>query len=226
MRGFVCLFVCMLFLYAGSTAQELPVGIAIRFAGSNLQLQQDYRLGKDTVRFEKIRFYLSNIQLLHKGKVVANDPVAVHLISLDDSSSLFWSIPLAAGVHYDEVSMIIGTDSLRNVSGANEGPLDPIHGMYWSWQSGYINIKIEGYSPSCPSRKHKFQYHLGGYNGSTASQQTWTGKAEPGKTIHFSISIDKWLGGIALNQQYEIMSPSEAAAQLSAAFAKAIVLEP
>jgi hypothetical protein len=43
------------------------------------------------------------------------------------------------------------------------GDLDPIKGMYWAWQSGYINMKIEGKSSSCRTRKNEFQFHIGGY---------------------------------------------------------------
>ena len=35
--------------------------------------------------------------------------------------------------------------------------------MYWAWQSGYINMKIEGKSNSCKTRKNQFHFHVGGY---------------------------------------------------------------
>jgi len=47
-------------------------------------------------------------------------------------------------------------DSLANVSGAMSNDLDATKGMYWSWQSGFINLKIEGKSASCKTRKINF----------------------------------------------------------------------
>jgi len=35
--------------------------------------------------------------------------------------------------------------------------------MYWAWQSGFINMKIEGKSANCKTRKNIFQFHIGGY---------------------------------------------------------------
>ena len=43
------------------------------------------------------------------------------------------------------------------------GDLDPTLGMFWTWQSGYINTKIEGFCSRSPTRNHEFQLHLGGY---------------------------------------------------------------
>ena len=61
------------------------------------------------------------------------------------------------------ISFCIGIDSLASVSGALSGDLDPSNGMYWAWQSGYINMKIEGTSSSCKTRKNSFNFHIGGY---------------------------------------------------------------
>ena len=55
----------------------------------------------------------------------------------------------------------IGIDSLTNVSGDLDGDLDPALGMYWAWNSGYINMKLEGKSSSCKSVKKEFQFHIG-----------------------------------------------------------------
>ena len=41
------------------------------------------------------------------------------------------------------------------------GVLDPIRGMYWTWQAGYIHWKIEGQFLS--GAKSQFEYHIGGY---------------------------------------------------------------
>ena len=50
-----------------------------------------------------------------------------------------------------------------NVAGAIGGTLDPINGMYWAWNSGYVNFKIEGTSTLSNARKNAFKFHLGGY---------------------------------------------------------------
>jgi hypothetical protein len=53
----------------------------------------------------------------------------------------------------------LGIDSITNVSGAFGGALDPTKGMYWSWQSGYINFKMEG-----RVKDKNYLLHLGGYS--------------------------------------------------------------
>ncbi|MEY4540338.1 MAG: hypothetical protein RLZZ306_2095, partial [Bacteroidota bacterium] len=44
-------------------------------------------------------------------------------------------------------------------------------GMYWSWNSGYIFMKLEGISsvvPTRPNGKKAFQLHVGGFGGKTS----------------------------------------------------------
>lgn len=209
-----------------SLAQKLPVSVDLQYGNAALELQKDYLMEGDTVRFEKVRFYLSGLRLLYKGKVVAADATEVHLLDAAQPQSLHWQLLIDTSNVYDEVQLTLGTDSFSNVSGAQSGDLDPVHGMYWSWQSGYINVKIEGYAGRCPGRKHKFQYHLGGYQGSTASQQHWSAAIQAGARLHFMLRLDQWFARIPINKVFEVMSPSETAVSLTAQFAQSLYLQP
>ena len=73
---------------------------------------------------------------------------------------------------HDKIKFNLGIDSLTNVSGVMGGDLDPTKGMYWTWQSGYINFKMEGSSAVCPTRNHEFQFHIGGYQDPFYAMQT------------------------------------------------------
>lgn len=61
------------------------------------------------------------------------------------------------------LSFTLGVDSIHNCSGAQSGALDPVNGMFWAWNSGYIFVKLEGRSPASSSPGHIFEYHIGGY---------------------------------------------------------------
>lgn len=41
-----------------------------------------------------------------------------------------------------------------------DGDLDPLNGMYWAWNSGYINMKIEGITPKCQDATIYFNFIL------------------------------------------------------------------
>ena len=98
-----------------------------------------------------------------EDKSLIKDTVKAHLIDVFEVDTLKINFKK---LDFKKIKMIqfnIGIDSLTNVSGALGGDLDPQKGMYWAWQSGYINTKIEGRSPHCKNRKNAFQFHIGGY---------------------------------------------------------------
>lgn len=66
---------------------------------------------------------------------------------------------------YDRISFTLGVDSSRNYSGAQTGALDPLHGMFWTWSTGYIMAKLEGISPAAATINNAFEYHIGGFSG-------------------------------------------------------------
>ena len=110
----------------------------------------------------------------------------------------------------------MGIDSLTNVSGAMGGDLDPTKGMYWTWQNGYINFKLEGFNAVCNTRNHFFQYHLGGYQSPFATVQTLVLPLKSkAKEVVVDVAIDKFLEEIDMSKTAEIMSPGAVAVELS-----------
>lgn len=102
-----------------------------------------------------------------------------------------------------------------NVSGAMGGDLDPMKGMYWTWNSGYINFKLEGNSPECPSRNNAFQFHLGGYTSPNSTLRNLSFQIPPDEKIMLRMDISRFLMAVDLNKQHHIMSPGPDAAALS-----------
>ncbi|MFN3446832.1 MAG: MbnP family protein, partial [Bacteroidia bacterium] len=157
-----------------------------------------------------VKFYITNISLWKQGNQVYISPIQHHLINLETNNTIDLNIPQQTG--YDTIQFFIGTDSITNTSGAMAGDLDAMHGMYWAWQSGYINIKIEGASSICKTRKNVFQYHLGGYLSPNQTRQQVklaTTKQHININININITIpfDEILQRQTLQNTPEVMSP-------------------
>ena len=87
--------------------------------------------------------------MLYIGQVSEHGDITYQLYDLSDQSS--FDLPYIS-------SLVLGVDSASQVLSSFEGVFDPLQGMYWTWQNGYIAVKMEG--------KYKgddFVYHLGGF---------------------------------------------------------------
>ena len=111
----------------------------------------------DSKVVSKLMFYVSDLQLETKdGEVLKIAPY--YLIDFSNSSSLALEAINPGKKEVKSIQFKLGIDSITNVSGAFGGALDPTKGMYWSWQSGYINFKMEG-----KTANEDYMLHLGGY---------------------------------------------------------------
>ncbi|KAA2243375.1 hypothetical protein F0L74_12805 [Chitinophaga agrisoli] len=116
----------------------------------------------DEYTVSTFKYYISNITLTTtKGKDVVI-PNICFLINAADPASLKQSITGVPAGKYKGISFTIGVDSARNFAGAQTGCLDPANGMFWTWNSGYIFLKLEGYSPQSTAKLHKLTFHVGG----------------------------------------------------------------
>lgn len=165
----------------------------------------------DTITIEKLRFYVSNISLFKKGKAVVHPTEAYHLIDVEGKLQIPFA--LNSPFLFDSIRFDIGVDSVANVSGALGGDLDPTNGMYWAWQSGYINFKLEGTSKRCRTRNAAFQFHIGGYSSPNASLQTVTLPFRKEGIV--LVDIEKLLADIDLSTMNEIMSPGAKALRVA-----------
>ncbi len=222
----VAIFCCLLFSISFSNLQAQVLKFDLQFQGKSLELDKEYILNGNPITISKCKFYISNIQFGHGRKFQAVKKM-YHLIDLEKPASL--STPIIGPKGY-WVSFLfdLGVDSIRSVSGVYGNDLDPTNGMYWAWQSGYINTKIEGYTPICPARKNKFQFHLGGYAYPNNSLQKVniesTTLNKKGQYV-ITIALDKFFESIDLSKEYEIMSPSKRAVALSKTFSSVFQYE-
>ncbi len=156
---------------------------------------------------KNLKYYISNISL--SGNTAADKNENCHLVDEASDGSKTFSISIKPGT-YTTVDFTIGVDSLHNVSGAQTGALDPLNGMFWTWNSGYIMAKLEGSSNVSSQVNNRFEYHIGGFSGTNNTVKKIslpftihhlpTGQAgspltiDPAKTIAIVIEadLDKW----------------------------------
>ena len=178
------------------------------FGNSNLQLDHWYKLKSgDSVKIETLSFYISGIELLNNGTSVWKEKNSFHLIEASQSNA----IKIPSGIKYDHIKFNLGIDSITNVSGAMGGDLDPTKGMYWTWQSGYINLKLEGKSNLCATKKNEFQFHLGGYQNPFNSLQTIELSVKENQRIKIVLDMEKVFVQLNLSKQNHVMMPCKEA---------------
>lgn len=158
------LLLIFLFTYTGTAAQQVQLEISHAVGGQAMQLQKaNYtNAAGDTFNITLFKYYLSNFSLTdNNGRKVALPP-GYFLVSEDSAASKKLLLECPEGT-YTALSFMIGVDSVLNFSGPQSGALDPLYGMFWTWNSGYIMAKLEGTSPSSRLPNHMLQFHIGGY---------------------------------------------------------------
>ncbi len=143
-----------------------------------------------------------------------------HLVDAAEEASMGLMLKAPKDISFNQIKLNIGIDSSTNVSGAMGGDLDPTKGMYWTWQSGYINVKLEGQSNLCNTRNHEFEFHLGGYFPYPTCKSVVLDVIQ-NETIKIEVDISKFINTINLAEQHHLMTPGKEAAVLSEKFIKA-----
>jgi hypothetical protein len=160
---------CLIVLLLSYNADAHTITISFRnFVGDKpLELDKTYKnsLGQ-SFTVTNFKYYISNIRLTSENGESYTDTSGFYLIRQDEKSTWDITLNVPFNMPFEDLKRIkfsIGVDSLHNCSGAQSGALDPINGMFWTWNSGYIFFKLEGKSPASTSPGHIFEYHIGGY---------------------------------------------------------------
>jgi hypothetical protein len=199
----ICIFL-LVFSIHFLKAQNSEIVFSPTYGNAKLSLNTNYFLKSinDSIQFTTIKCYVSHITLYKQQEVVYQSSTP-KLLDISQSSSLVIKTSISS---FDSISFMIGVDSLTQVSGAYGGDLDPTNGMYWTWQSGYINTKIEGNTKACPTRNNQFQQHLGGYLFPYNTNRIVSFRT--GSNI-IQINFEQWANTIDFTQNHHIMSPGK-----------------
>jgi hypothetical protein len=202
-------------IYSQERKDRCPLRFNIKYENEPLVLNKKYfSFSKDTLQIESFRFYVSNIKLILKDNSVISEDNSYHLVDLEEPNSQLIYLPIKSDLEIKKVVFYFGIDSTSSVSGALSGDLDPSKGMYWAWQSGYINFKIEGKSSSCKTRNNAFQFHVGGYLSPNYAIRSIELES---KNSDFDIDVDlsRLFNQIRLSETNSVMIPGSKAMDLA-----------
>lgn len=107
-----------------------------------------------------LKYYISNVIL------VKDDGTEFKLNNYDlmNAFDTSYATVLALNVpngNYQSMKFMLGIDSARNQTEAQEGDLDPSNNMSWNWNTGYIFFKHEGTYKNAADSNKVLQFHLG-----------------------------------------------------------------
>ena len=169
------------------------------------------------LHIETLKCYVGHIEILDINRqVIGKDSVAYRLLDYSNRSSLNFSIPINS-IKASYIRLTLGVDSATNAAGVHCCALDPANGMYWSWQSGYIQFKLEGKEKDGTA----LNLHLGGFSNNCMSSKpvdipirrppTLIPILPPEKrkqNIRICIDLSSFLEKIHTSKEYSLMSPN------------------
>lgn len=136
-----------------------------------LELQRVYlNKNNDSISFSTLKMYLSDFRFIEKnsGNTINIDTLIFYDLADSSTHTFFNDLNLK---NFESLAFTLGLDSTKNVSGELENAYDPLLGMYWAWNTGYVNLKLVGKSNLILTKTHDFEFHLGGYRYPLATAQ-------------------------------------------------------
>jgi hypothetical protein len=164
----------------------------------------------------KLKYYVNNVRLKDdKGNVVSMPSYVLINESLFGAKRTI-SLPNIANGKYVSLQFNLGVDAVKNNSGAQDGDLDPIYGMYWSW-TGYIFLSHEGSFIDNTATLKGLTYHYGddkNYIQDVTIPLTNCVVDGNDKEIKINFDVAKLYDGIDFNMYNIVMTddPNDAAA--------------
>jgi len=205
-------------------SDHFPIVVEFEQMNSKMEGLFQFKLKNTPLQFvdsllhvETLKCYIGHIELLDMDKqIIGRDSVSYRLIDFNTSSSLNFSINSNSS-YASYVRLTLGVDSTTNAAGVHCCALDPANGMYWSWQSGYIQFKLEGKQKDGTA----LNLHLGGFSNAHMSSITdeipihrWvtTGPLLPPnerqKGILVELDLSTFIELVNANKEYSLMSPN------------------
>jgi hypothetical protein len=170
-----------------------------KFGSNDFEFGVDYtNAAGEQMKFSMFKYFISNIKLVKDDNTEISIPGDVQYFLVDHSKTdsrtiVINNVPVG---NYKSVKFIIGVDSLANTLDVAARPpaLDVAGnaaGMYWSWNSGYVFVKVEGTSPASPQADNIFKFHIGGFGGYSSPTINNVRVAECARSGGMTFSVQK-----------------------------------
>lgn len=118
------------------------------FAGKPLPLDTTNYFTKagDTFAISEFTHYISNFCFVKNASDSFNSTI-YHLsyAAYPQTNTIHFQVPKTT---YKSISFLLGIDSLRNHTGEQNADLSPSKGMFWTWATGYIFLRLKAQTPS------------------------------------------------------------------------------
>jgi hypothetical protein len=174
-----------------------------------------------SVRIDKLRWYVSlppanggagveksggRHKNIAQSKSAGKKGSKAWLLDLADSASLDQQMSRSVN---NKISLLFGIDSALQVGGVGTGALDPLRGMYWTWQTGYVQWKMEG-AIRVDGVESPLELHLGGFDGVTKAQAMLSDYLiyPTTNSVIAQWDISPFLAEVVRRKKFGVMSPS------------------
>jgi len=205
-------------LYSQDTSPFL-----LKFTTSNLNSYQSVN-ETDSFKLEVLKFYVGDFSFYFQDEKVYDLDSNYYLIDYADEASCLLRFSVPNDLAFDKVNFTLGVDSITNYDGIKGGDLDPTKGMYWAWQSGYINFKMQGLY----KKNHKtndLEYHLGGFLHGLKCDQVLSFDINNKNELVLNFKYLDFLSKIDVENIHHVMSPGKDALMLMNILQSFIVLQ-
>jgi len=134
----------------------------------------NYNFGYE-VKFEKVLLYVSNVRFIESDGTVAEGPEIIFVDASSDNNKVSFEIPEG---NYTRIEFSLGVpESLNGTDNPDfdaslydqDSPLSLSKGMYWTWNSGYRFILMDGRTNTDPMVDDVFETLLSIHTGKTYS---------------------------------------------------------
>ena len=224
LKFYIILLIITGFCVTQSSAQKAIVKISINhFAnGKKLHLGDStyYTSNGEPYLIKRLKYYISRPGFKNNLQDTA--------FLIDASGKNEFEINVDPGT-YPHFIFTLGIDSLMQSTGAQTGALDVMNGMFWTWNSGYINFKLEGYSDSSTADLNRIEHHIGGYRQPFATDKKieisftkpWKLKANKSYELLLNFNLDEYFKhskGSLIKENALIMSSGQTPFEIAQTF--------
>lgn len=209
-------YLLLFFIWLGTAAAfAQAVRFKTVFSGEPVRWsQQGYTSAhSQNIRFSDFSFYLSAFSWYQGEEKAIHEHQRVELLRADSESD---SMVVSGPFRPEKLCFRFGLDSTTQVSGRTDGALDPALGMYWAWNTGYIQCRLEGYSPDSKGKRGKFEFHLGGYSEPYATDFKVCLNMPAGTgLLEVQVDLKPLMDAVSLKKNWSVLSPGAEAWELS-----------